>query len=266
MAVTEEKFTVKIGDEDKEFVVKHPTPKLEAEANMHASRVFSKLVKEKKEGNDGLLLRAQLDEYLRSVGLYTENDIKNINQANDEVQRIEGLLSKGGIKKSEGKKLALELRRNRYWLLTLLAKRLEYDKNTIEFHSENARINYLISKCLCDSDGIPVFNSVEDYEFDETGLKDSLGDLIRRIASICSSYDPDYEKKLPENKFLTKFGYCNEDFDLVDTNGNLVNEKGERIDKDGNLLDENGKPVVKEKEIGEFLDDEEVVVETPQES
>lgn len=245
-----------VGSEEKEFIVKHPTPRVEAEANMHASRVFAKLIKDKQNDDSCLLLRSQLDGYLRDVGLYTDADIKNISEATKEIDRLEAVLAKGGIKKSEGKKLAIDLRKNRYWLLSLLAKRMEYDKNTIEHHSENARINYIISKCLCNADGSPVFSSVDDYEFDETGLKDDLYALIQRIGALCSSYDPDYEKKLPENKFLIKYGFCNEDFDLVDANGNLVNEKGERIDKDGNKLDENGNKIVIEKVVGEFLDDD----------
>lgn len=253
--VTQEVFKVKIGDEEKEFIVKHPTARIEAEANMHASKVFSKLVKDKNSGNDGLLLRAQLDEYLRNAGLYSDDDIKNMGEMGKEVERLEAVLMKGGLKKSEGREAAILLRKNRYGLLNLMAKRIEYDKNTIEHHSENARINYIISKCLCSSDGTPVFNSVDDYEFDETGLKDSLFELISRIGTLCSSYDPEYESKLIENKFLKKFGFCNDKFDLTDTNGNLVNEKGERIDEDGNLLDAEGKPVVVVKEIGEFLED-----------
>lgn len=252
---SEEKFVVKIGEETKTFLAKHPSPRIEAEANMHASRVFSKLVKEKKDGNDGLLLRAQLDEYLRSVGLYTDEDIKVISTTTDEIKRLEAALEAGGVKKIQGRSLAIELRRNRYELLILLAKRMEYDKNTVEHHSENARINYIISKCLCNDDGTPVFNSVEDYEFDETGLKDDLIEVIRRIGSICSSYDTEYESKLIENKFLKKFGYCDDKFNLVDASGNLVNEKGERINEEGNLVDEYGNVKVVVKELGEFLED-----------
>jgi hypothetical protein len=252
---TEEKFKVKIGEEEKDFVVKHPTARIEAEANMYASKVFSKLVKEKNSGNDGLLLRAQLDDYLRGAGLYTDDDIKAMGDMGKEVERLEQLLMKGGLKKSEGRNLAINLRKNRYGLLNLLSKRLEYDKNTIEHHSENARINYIVSKCVCDVDGSPVFRSVEDYEFDDTGLKDKLYDLISRVGSLCSSYDPDYESKLVENKFLKKFGYCDDKFNLTNTEGQLVNEKGERVDDNGNLLDENGNPIIVVKEIGEFLED-----------
>lgn len=250
----EEKMTVKVGDQEKVITIKYPTSRIEAEANMYASKIFAKLAKEQNEGGS-LLLRAQLDEYLRSIGLYTENDIKNITEIQETIDKLEAALIKGGAKKSEGRKTAIELRRNRYTLLLLLAKRMEYDRNTIEYHSESGRINYIISKCLCDEAGDPIFNSVEDYEFDDTGLKDDLVEAIKRVGSICSSYDPDYEKKLPENKFLSKYGFCNESFDLIDSEGHLVNEHGKRIDKDGNELNENGEVVKVEKEIGEFLED-----------
>lgn len=151
--MSEEKFVVKIGEEDKNIVVKHPTPRIEAEANMHASRVFSKLSKERGDGNDGLLLRAQLDKFLRDAGLYTDDDIKVISDLSDKITEYEKKLTDGGVKKSEGRTIAIELRRARYNLLLLLAKRMEYDKNTIEHFSENARINYIIVKSLLDENG-----------------------------------------------------------------------------------------------------------------
>jgi len=254
--MSEEKFVVKIGEEDKNIVVKHPTPRIEAEANMHASRVFSKLSKERGDGNDGLLLRAQLDKFLRDAGLYTDDDIKVISDLSDKITEYEKKLTDGGVKKSEGRTIAIELRRARYNLLLLLAKRMEYDKNTIEHFSENARINYIIVKSLLDENGAPIFKNIEDYEFDETGLKEALDLPIRKIASMSSVYDTDYESKLVENKFLKKYGFCNDEFDLIDSNGNRVNEKGQRVDEEGNLLDESGNLIkVAEKEIGEFLED-----------
>lgn len=249
--MTQETVKVKIGDEEKAFIVKHPTSRMEAEANMHSSKVFAKLIKKKKDGDETLLLRSQLDDYLRDVGLYTDEEIANITATSAKIKELEEKLTEGGVKKSEGKKIAIDLRKSRYSLIMMLSKRFEYDKNTIEYQTENARLNYLISKCLCGDDGTPVFNSVEDYEFDDTGLKNSLYELIQRIGSICSSYDPDYEAKLIENQFLKKFNFCNDKFELVDAEGHKVNEHGERVDENGNLIDAK----VTKKELGEFLDD-----------
>lgn len=255
--MSEEKFICKIGNEDKTILVKHPSPRVEAEANMHSSRVFAKLSKEKDSAGSSLLLRAQLDQFLKDAQIYSEQDAKDILEVTTKIDELEKVLHKGGIKKSEGRKLAIELRKARYGLLLALVKRNEYDKNTIEYHAENARMNYLISKCLCFDDGSLIFKSVEDYEYDDTGLTDSLTEPIRRLASICSVYDPNFEANLPENKFLSKYKFCNDKLELVDENNNRVNEKGERIDDEGNLLDEAGNKIVEENttEIGEFLED-----------
>lgn len=247
-----EKFVVKVGEESRNVYVRHPDPRVEAEANMHASRVFAKLTKNPKEG---LLIRAKLDEFLRDQGLYTDDDIQNITRLSEKIEDLEGKLVAGGIKKSEGKEMAIDLRRCRILLLTLLAKRMEYDANTVEHHTERARTNYIISKCLCYEEDVPVFKSPDDYQYDDTGIKDLLVEPIRRISALCSSYDPDFEAKLIENKFLKKYGFCNDKFDLVNENGELVDEKGRRIDQDGNLLEEKDKPEKKPVEIGEFLED-----------
>lgn len=250
--VVEELFDVTIGGEPQKVKVVHPTSRIEAEANMLASKVFSKLAKEYSSGESGLMLRAKLDQFLRDQKLYSNEDIEEIARLSKVIEDGEKALAAGG-KKSEGRKTAIEVRRARYTMLGLLAKKFEYDKNTIEHHSEMARLNYFIIRCLRFEDGSQVFGSVEDYEFDETGLKDDLAVPIRKIASLCSSYDQDYESKLPENKFFKKFGMCNDKFDLVDSEGHLVNEKGERIDENGNLIEKETKPA--EFEVGEFSDD-----------
>lgn len=247
-----EEFKIEIDGEQKTVYVKHPDPRIEAEANMYASKVFSKLAK---SGNDGLLIRARLDEFLKDQGLYTDADFEAIQKISEKINELEAKLVAGGLKKSEGKQLALDLRRCRYGLLALLAKRMEYDANTIEHHAEKARTNYITFKCLCYEEDVPIFKSAEDYQFDTTGLKNLLVEPIRRIGALCSSYDPEYESKLIENKFLKKYGYCNDKFDLVNEKGELVDDKGRRIDQDGNFLDE--KDIVQEPvaEVGEFLED-----------
>lgn len=251
----EETFKILIDGQEKTIIVKHPSTKIEAEANMHASRIFAKLTAKVASDDEKLLLRTQLDSYLRSVGLYTDDDIKAIADLQIKIDELEKKLSAGGIKKSEGRTIAIDLRKTRYSLLLLLAKRMEYDKYTVEYHSENGRLAYIVSKCLCDESGEPIFDSADDYLYDETGLKDTLAEPIRRIGALSTTYDPDFENKLPENKFLKKYNFCNDEYDLVDKDGNLVDDKGNRIDADGNPLDENGQIIKVEKEIGEFLED-----------
>lgn len=97
--MTQETVKVKIGDEEKTFIVKHPTSRMEAEANMHSSKVFAKLIKKKKDGDETLLLRSQLDDYLRDVGLYTDEEIANITATSAKIKELEEKLTEGGVKK-----------------------------------------------------------------------------------------------------------------------------------------------------------------------
>lgn len=244
--------TVKIGDQDRVVEVRKPTPKVEAEANMAASKVFAKLVKEKGEdGKSAFILRSQLNTYLADIGIYTEQDIDDINTFSDRIKELEELLSKGGKKKSEGKKAAIELRQLRYGIYTLLMRQTEYDKNTVEHYADNARMDYLVTKCICFEGGAPVFKNVADYEADSI-MQIALAEPIQVLAGMVSQYDPDFEKKLPENEFLKKYNYCDDKYRLIDADGNLIDGNGERIDEDGNLLEKKDKPVL----VGEFEDDE----------
>lgn len=247
---------VKIGDEIKKVEVHKPTPKIEAQANMESSKVFARLIKQKNEdGTAAFILRSQLNDYLANAGVYTEQDIEDLGTFSDRIKELEEILSKGGKKKSEGKAAAIELKRLRIAMYTLLLKQAEYDKNTVEHYSENARMDYFITKCITFEGGGAIFKNIEDYENDEV-MQRALAEPIRELASIVSSYDPDFEKNLPENKFLVKYGYANE-------NLRLVNKDGKFVDESGNLVDEDGNKIVKEEKVDEFVeffDDESVEV------
>lgn len=249
----DKEVTIKIGDEDRVVKVTKPTPKINAEGNKVYSRVFTQLIKEKgADGKPAFILRSQLNSYLGEIGIYSEQDIEDLATFGDRIKELEATIKAGGKKKSEGKAMAIELRRMRYAIYALLLRQTDYDQNTVEHYADNARMNYLITKCICFSDGSPVFKNVEDYESDEI-MQKALAEPIRMLGGMVSEYDPDFEKNLPENKFLKKYGFCDEKY-------RLVNAEGKLVDEHGNLLDEDGNRIKKEEvieSVGEFLDDEE---------
>jgi hypothetical protein len=123
-------------------------------------------------------------------------------------------------------------------------------------------MDYLVTRCICFEGGYPVFSSVDDYESD-AAMQDVLAEPIRELASLVSTFDPDYEHKLVENKFLKKYGFCDDKYNLVDGQGRRVDDKGRLVNEDGMLINESGELVdeagkVLVNEIGEFLDDDEV--------
>lgn len=256
------KVTVKVNGEERVVEIHKPTPKIEAEGNMASSKVFAKLVKEKAEdGKSAYILRSQLNSYLADIGIYSDEDINDINTFGDRIKELEELLAKGGRKKSEGRDAAIELRKLRYAMYTLLMRQTQFDKNTVEHFADNARMNYLVTKCICFEGGAPIWTSVDDYESD-SALQDMLAEPVGILAGMISQYDPEFENNLPENKFLKKYGFCDDKY-------RLINKDGQLVDTLGNLIDEDGNQVVKVEEpesVGEFLDDEgDVVSSVPSE-
>lgn len=243
---------VKIGDEVRKVEIHKPTPKIESEANMAASKVFAKMVKEKGEdGKASFILRSQLNSYLANIGIYSEDDINDITTFSDRIKELEDILSKGGKKKSEGRNAAIELRRLRYAIYALLSRQTEFDKNTVEHYSDNARMDYLVTKCILFEGGLQIFKNVSDYENDSI-LQEMLAEPIQILAGIVSSFDPDFEKNLPENKFLMKYNFCDEKYRLINKEGKLVDGNDNLVDDDGNPLEKVDKP----EAVGEFLDDD----------
>lgn len=256
------KMVVKLGDEEVTLVVSQPNDKQETDADIYSSQVFAKLAREKNEdGSPAYMVRAKLDEFLRDCGIYTEKDFNNLSNIADRINDLEAKLYAGQMSKKQGRDLAVQLRIARYELLVLLNRKAAYDVNTIEHHCQNARMDYLITECIRREDGSKIFKSVDEYKRD-SDIKPHILPCITKLASMVSTYDADYEKKLPENKFLLKYGFCNDDLDLVDPetghrvneNGDLVNDDGQLIDKDGNVIDALGNKA--DRELGDFFDEE----------
>ena len=85
-----------------------------------------------------------------------------------EIIALEKKLYKGdGTRKpkvSEGQQIAIEMRRLRIRLRDLIAEKLALEENTSEALADNAKFDYLVSKCTYYKDGEQrVFESLEDY-------------------------------------------------------------------------------------------------------
>ena len=158
---------------------------------------------------------------------------------------------------SDGKRIAIKMRSLRNQLRTLLIEKSNFEQNTAENISDNARFDYLVSACTYYENGQKVYKDIEDYN---NRASDEIAFAAAgALAEMMYSYDPENENNLPENQWLKHFELINEegsliddDKDLVDLEGRKINEfghfvnaKGERIDIDGNPLDEKGNYVIK---------------------
>lgn len=252
-------FTVNIDGQQVELDIKMPNLADQREAQKTYNQTFSDAVK------SGSIVRAKLDDLLKDQGLWDDKKETQFKTLQKQILDNEHKLAKGGISLNSAKSIALNIQKLRGELRDLISVKTNLDSHTAEGQADNSRFNYLVSACVVYKDnGNKYFKNYEDYlnrSTDPTSLA-----AAQKLASIMYGLDNDYEKKLPENKFLLKYNFVNKDLDFIDNNGRLVdsegrlidkngrfiNEEGKFVDKDGNLVDESGEFVV---DFKPFLDD-----------
>jgi hypothetical protein len=126
------------------------------------------------------------------------------------------------------------------------------ESNTAEALSDNTRFDFLVANCTFDENGQnKVYNSLDDYL--EKSDDDVAFAAATALAELMYSIDKDVEANLPENRFLSKFKYVNDDLSLVDKEGHRVDSKGRRVDDDGYYINDENQRVDLE---GNLLDEE----------
>lgn len=252
-------FTVNVDGKDTEFTVISPSNFHYTEAQKVYNSAFSDAVK------SNAIVRAKMEDVLRDQGLWDDKKEAEYSAIVAEISEGERKLKKGGIKLSDAKGLALQMADKRTKLRDLISVRTSLDNQSAEGQADNAKFNYLVSACVVyKSNNQPYYKSMEEYLTSSNSEVSSVG--ARHLANMLYGLEDDFEKKLPENKFLTKFKFVNEDLQLVNDDGHtidregrlinkwgrFVNEKGEYVDKNGNLLDDDGDFIVDSEP---FLDD-----------
>ena len=249
------------GNQQVELAVVTPTPKAIQEAQIVHNQAFREAVVGK------AILKQALVKHMREQGLWDDDKETEYQKLTKVILDGEKSLKRGKIKLAEAKAIAFSMQDARQKMLTLLAERRELEAHTAEAHADNTRFNYLVSACTVYNDtGKPVFTSLDDYMAKST--EDYAWEAARTLAQMIHGYDPETEKKLPENAFLIKYKFMNEDMRLVDKDGNLidrdgrridaegrfVNDEGLHVDREGNRVDEDGNYVF--DDAGAFLDDD----------
>lgn len=253
-------FKVTVGEQELELAVMRPSYK----SNQQSQIVYSKTFREAVEG--GAILRTRLGSVMRDQNLWDDEKELKFQQLSKSLLDGELRLKKGGLKLGEAREIAIQMRRDRYDQRVMQNVLNQADAASAETLADNAKFNYLVYDCtVYASTGKRYFQNYEDYlELREDPVKNAaysaLGNLIYEV-------DDDYEYKLPENRFLSEFKFCNQDLALVnkegktiDTEGNLVDDQGRLIDDQGRLIDGEGNLLTEEGEYDietlPFLDDE----------
>jgi hypothetical protein len=208
-------------------VVKHPSPKDYRDAQL----VYNKAFREALES--GAMLKQKLQDYIVSQGIWDDKKQKEYESLVEQINSSEDMIKAGGFKLGEAKQIALKLRELRGQFRVLISERQSYDSVCAEGQADNARFNFLVTKCVFREDGVSkVWETAEAY--DESGSEDWAIKAASKLAEIMYGLDADYDKKLEENKFLIKYKFAREDL-------RLVNKEGHLVDADGRLINEEGR-------------------------
>lgn len=251
--------TTDVNDKEISLDVRKPTSKAQMEADKVFNRTFMQALTSES------LLRSQIQKIMKDRNLWDDDKQKELDDVDAEILKGENTLKAGGIKRSEGRKIAIQLRKNRNMRSFLMSRYNELDNLSCESQAENRKFDCLVALSTLNSEtGDLFFKDLDDY--DNRKEEKAAIDAASNMAFLAYGVDPDYLKNFTENKFLKDQGFCDdeyrlidsqgrlcdEDYRLVDKDGKYINEEGAFVDKDGNLVGEDGSPVV---EFTEFLDD-----------
>lgn len=220
--------------------VTKPSNEIISNADMYRAKIWNKCIR------DGIITKKELKALMEERGIWDKSKSDKEDEIGKQIGDLEKTLYRGqGGKKpkvSEGKELAIKMRDLRANLRELIAERLSLEENTAEALSDNARFDYFVANCTFFKDSDKrVYNSVEDYS---SKSSDEIAFAAASLlGNILYNLDSDFEKNLPENRWLKMF-------ELTDEKGNFVNQEGQRVDIEGNAindlghyLDEDGKRV-----------------------
>jgi len=229
-----------------EYAVISPKPQDGREAQKVYNAAFAAAL------GSGGLLRQRVGTYMRQQGLWDDEKEAEQTRLVSEINNMELRIQKGGMKLTEARELAITMRRTRFDLRELIAKKNELDAATAEGQAENARFNALVSRCLVYNEtGEPVYKDVDDYLESDDREESFTG--AQKLATMIYQLDKNYEASLPENKFLKRWKFVDEELrlvnktgHLVDTKGRLINDEGHYVDEDDELVDNEGRSVDKE--------------------
>lgn len=207
--------------------VRKPNHQELSDAQLHASKIFNEARK------SGAVLRVKLDDYMREQGVWDDHKVELLGELTKNIVETVTELEKGKSGKykklSEARQAAINVRIWRAQQVRLLSQNRELDAYTVEGQAENARFDYLIIHCVVNEENEPIFKSLEDYN--ERGGEDWARKAAEELSFIVNGeVDKDWESKLPENIFLLKYGFVNNDLSLVDKDGNLVDREFNKLE------------------------------------
>ena len=215
----ENDFKIIKDNEEIELTVKSPSPKNQRESQKVYNRAFSDAL------NSGSIVRARLDDVMKEQKLWDDKKEQEYQNIQHGILENERILAKGGISLKKAKQCAIEMQKLRDNLKTLISERTTLDSHTAEGQADNAKFNFLVSCCVVYKDtNRPYFEGYEDYNKRAVEPAAIIG--AQKLANMLYGLDDDFEKNLPENKFLHEYKFIDDNLRPINSDGRLVDHEG----------------------------------------
>lgn len=262
MKANKREFEVEVDGKAVKLAVKRPDTKTRQDGQRVYAKAYADFVKA------GAILKQKLESVAREQKLWDDerqNLLEKVSKSLDDNEKVVTGRVKGTTLKS-AREAAIQMRRDRRTLLGLLADSGSMDSNTVEGLAEQEQFTFFVAACTVYADtGKPYFRNVDDYVAQGDGPVGASA--ASNFAILYYNYNPEDEKKRPENAFLLKYKLCDDelrllnekgrlvdvDGRLIDKDGRFINKDGELVDSEGNRVNEDGEPLT---ETFPFLDDE----------
>lgn len=197
---------------------------------------------------DGIVTKKELSTLMKQRGIWSEKKEDEQEQISTQINELEQKLylecGKRESKKEEGKKLAIDIRKKRNQLRELISQKMSLEENTAEALADNSRFDFLVAHCTFHQNGEKVYKDIDDYN--SKSADEIAFAAASELAAMMYSIDSDFEKNLPENKWLKNKELVNEDLALVNDEGKRVDLEGRVIDENGYYIDDKGKRIDKQ--------------------
>ena len=257
---------VKFADKDKapvKIYVEKPNNEVVKGADRYRAKAWNECIL------DGIVTKKELSTLMKKRGIWSDKKEDEQQAISKEINQLEQKLylecGKRDSKRAEGKEIAIQIRRKRNELRQLISEKMGLEENTAEALADNSRFDYIVAHCTFHANGEKVYKDIDDYN--SKSADEVAYTAASALAEMMYSIDSDFEKNLPENKWLKNRELVNDDLALVDDKGRrvdlegrLINDEGYYIDEDGNRIDKEGNPL-SEDGFYEEVDDEETGTE-----
>ena len=210
-------------------LVQRPTPQEYRDSQIAYNKTFREAL------DSGALLRQKLTDYMREQGIWNDEKQKQNDEYIDKIREKELLLKAGGIKLSEAKNIAIELKTLRSEFQFFLAEKNALDANSAEGQADNARFAALVRLCILNPNTKqPYFPDQKSY--DANADQPWVIEASAQLANMLYGLDPNYANNLEENKFLKEFNFVNDELRLIDKDGHLIDIEGRLINEEGRYI------------------------------